>query len=81
MDKIEKMLRKLRPKEQKAVLLIMMQLKKDFRKIPHLKPLAGKKNWYRIRMGNYRIIFVVEDKQVEIRRIIKRDDQTYRHLN
>lgn len=81
MNIIEKFLRKLRKKEQEAVLLIMMQLKKDFRSVPNLKPLVGKKGWYRIRIGNYRLIFTVEQGQVEIKRITKRDEQTYRNLN
>lgn len=81
MNIIEKFLRKLRKKEQEAILLIMMQLKRDFRKVPNLKPLVGKKGWYRIRVGNYRLIFEVERGQVEIRRITKRDEQTYRDLN
>lgn len=81
MNIIEKFLKKLRKKEQEAVLLVMMQLKRDFRKVPNLKPLAGKKGWYRIRIGNYRLIFTVEQGQVEIKRITKRDEQTYRNLN
>ena len=81
MNKIEKFLRKLRRKEQEAVFLIMMQLKRDFRKVPNLKPLVGKQGWYRIRVGNYRLIFTVEQGQIEIKRITKRDEQTYRSLN
>ena len=80
MDKIEKILRKLRPKEREALLLVMLQLKVDFRKIPHVKALAGKKNWYRVRLGKYRIIFSVEQGNVEIKRISKRDDRTYTGL-
>lgn len=81
MNKIEKFLRHLRKKEQEAVFLIMMQLKKDFRSVPNLKPLVGKQGWYRVRIGNYRLIFTVEQGQVEIKRITKRDEQTYRNLN
>lgn len=81
MNRIEKFLRKLRGKEREAILLLMMQLKKDFRQVPHIKSLAGKQNWYRIRMGKYRIIFAVEDGTVEIKKITKRDEQTYRNLN
>lgn len=80
MDKIEKFLRTLRKKEQEALLLVMLQIKSDFRKIPHLKALSGKKGWYRIRIGRYRIIFTVEKDKVEIRRITKRDENTYRGL-
>ncbi|MBI4995038.1 type II toxin-antitoxin system RelE/ParE family toxin [Candidatus Peregrinibacteria bacterium] len=81
MNKIEKFLKKLRRKEQEAVLLIMMQLKRDFRKVPNLKPLVGKQGWYRIRVGNYRLIFTAEQGRIEIKRITKRDEQTYRNLN
>ncbi|MEK7523558.1 MAG: type II toxin-antitoxin system RelE/ParE family toxin [Patescibacteria group bacterium] len=84
MNKLEKALRKLRKKEQEAVLLTMMQLKLDFRKVPHVKALVGRKNWYRVRVGNYRIIFrvifEVKNSNVEIMRITKRDDNTYRNL-
>lgn len=62
-------------------MLIMMQLKLDFRKVPHVKPLTGKKNMYRVRVGNYRIIFSVqEENNVEVIRISKRDDRTYGNL-
>lgn len=81
MNKIEKFLGRLRKKEQEAIFLIMMQLKKDFRAVPNLKPLVGKKGWYRVRVGNYRLIFTVERDRVEIKRITKRDEQTYRNLN
>lgn len=74
MNKLEKALRKLRKKEQEAVLFIMMQLRLDFRKVPHLKALVGKKNWYRARVGNYRIIFEVKNSKAEIMRITKRNE-------
>ena len=81
MDKIEKILRKLRRKEQEVMLFVMEQLKKNFRALPHVQPLSGMKNWYRVRVGNYRIIFTAEKEKIEIKRITKRDDQTYRNLN
>lgn len=81
MNKIEKFLRKLRSKEREAILLIMAQLQKNFRSLPHLKPLIGEKNLFRVRVGNYRIIFMATDSKVEIIRITKRDEQTYKNLN
>lgn len=81
MNRIEKFLRGLRGKEREAILLLMTQLKKDFRQIPHIKSLAGKQNWYRVRMGEYRIIFAIENGIVEIKKITKRDEQTYQNLN
>lgn len=81
MDKIEKFFRRLRKKEQEAIFLVMVQLKEDFRKVPNLKPLTGKKDRYRVRVGKYRIIFTVETGQIEIRRITKRDEYTYKNFN
>ncbi|MFC1616279.1 type II toxin-antitoxin system RelE/ParE family toxin [Patescibacteria group bacterium] len=80
MDRIEKFLKKLRKKEIEAFLLLMNQLKKDFRKVPGIKRLVGKKNFYRVRLGKYRIVFEAKKKIIEIIRITKRDDQTYRNI-
>ena len=81
MDKIVKFLRRLPQKEYEAFLLLMEQIKRDYRKVPHLVSLSGMKNWYRVRIGRYRIIFYVHANGVaEIRRITKRDEQTYENL-
>jgi|GEM_PF-463154 len=95
MDKIEKLLRKLSAKEQEAMLLLMQQIKHDFRKIPGIEALRGLKGWFRVRVGHYRIIFMVHPAtkdptsphntglrgaRVEIRRITRRNEATYKHL-
>lgn len=80
MDKIEKFLRSLRKKEYEAILLVLLQVQKDFRKVPGIIKLTGTKNLYRVRVGNYRIIFKIEDKITKVIRITKRDDQTYKDL-
>jgi mRNA-degrading endonuclease RelE of RelBE toxin-antitoxin system len=77
MDQIVKFLRKLNKKERQVFLLLMEQIKKDYRSVPQLKSLIGKKNWFRVRVGRYRIIFEVKKGNVDIRKISKRDDQTY----
>ena len=77
MNKIEKFLRKLSNREQEAYLLLMMQLKKDYTKIPNIKKLNGYKNMFRIRIGRYRLIFLIDKNKVEIIKITKRDDRTY----
>ena len=77
MNKIEKFLRKLSNREQEAYLLLMMQLKKDYTKIPNIKKLIGYKNMFRIRIGRYRLIFLIDKNKVEIIKITKRDDRTY----
>lgn len=80
MDKIEKFLRKLSKKEQEAFLLLLNQLKIDFRKIPGILKLQNQKNIYRIRIGRHRIILKVYGNRTEIIKITKRDDQTYKNL-
>ena len=81
MDKIDKFLRSLSSKDQEAMLLLQEQLKRDYRKIPGIRTLRGMKGWFRIRMGDYRIIFAVDAaKKVEIRRITRRNERTYKGL-
>jgi mRNA-degrading endonuclease RelE of RelBE toxin-antitoxin system len=80
MNEIEKFLRKLKKAEQDAFLLLFEQLEKDYTKVPGVKKLVGKKNLYRIRMGKYRIIFSVMKEGLEIIRIKKRAEGTYKNL-
>lgn len=80
MDKIEKILRKLSKKEQQVLILLMIQIKKDFTKIPGLIKLTGYINLYRIRIGRYRIIFKKTPQNIEIIKIGRRNDQTYKNL-
>jgi len=80
MDKIRKFLKKLSKKEREAILLIMAQLMIDYRKIPGIVAIQSKENYYRIRVGKYRIIFEKIKHKIEIKRIIKRDKKTYTDL-
>ena len=82
MDKIEKILRMLSRKEHDAMLLMMDQIKRDYTKIPGVKALVGAKGWFRIRMGQYRILFTVDPatKKAEIKRITRRNEGTYKRL-
>ncbi len=80
MNEIEKFLRKLKKAEQDAFLLLFEQLEKDYIKVPGVKKLIGKKNLYRIRMGKYRIIFLVRKNGLEIIRIKRRAEGTYKNL-
>jgi len=41
--------------------------------IPGCKKLKGSKNFYRIRIGNYRIGFVFENRAIEFVRFLHRD--------
>ncbi len=82
MDKIEKLLRSLSSKEQEAMLLLMQQILLDYRRVPGVKALKGLRGWFRARMGSYRILFVVdpETNKAEIRRVTRRNEDTYKRL-
>lgn len=47
-----------------------------------VKKIVGMHNLYRIRSGNYRLIYFVDDsrKEVKITHIRKRDNNTYKRL-
>ncbi len=69
------------PKQKLAMLLLLAQLKRDYTLIPGIKKLIGKQHAFRIRLGGYRIIFIVHaDRTVEIVRVTKRDEGTYKNL-
>lgn len=82
MDKIEKILRALSATEREAMLLLMEQLLRDYRKVPGVKALRGLKGWFRARLGAYRIIISVDPvtKRAEIRRVTRRNEKTYKRL-
>ena len=82
MDNIRKILQALSAKEREAMNLLMEQVKRDYRKIPGVKALQGMKGWFRVRMGQYRIIFFVdpETKEAEVRRITRKNEGTYKNL-
>ena len=81
MDRMQKLLKKLKEKEREALLLLMLQLERDYRQVPGIRKLTGKKDLYRVRLGNYRLIFRVTQDDVDIVKISRRNDKTYKNLN
>jgi mRNA interferase RelE/StbE len=47
---------------------------KDFPNLPHIKKLTNFEPAYRLRVGDYRILFDVIDDSIEIGRILHRKD-------
>jgi len=81
MNKIKKALRKLHKKKRQALRLIFKQLSQDYRSVPGVKAIRGKKGWFRVRVGRYRIIFELRaNGNLVLHDLIKRDDQTYKNL-
>lgn len=82
MNKIEKLLRKIKKREQQYILLMIRQLKNDYSKVPGVKKILGHQNLFRVRIGNYRIIFkIYKDRSGEIIKLKRRDDNTYKNLD
>jgi mRNA-degrading endonuclease RelE of RelBE toxin-antitoxin system len=82
MNKIEKFLRSISRKDRDAILLVIVQLGRDATKVPGIVALTGMKGWFRVRLGRYRILFFVDPKtrSIEVKRITKRDERTYKNL-
>jgi mRNA-degrading endonuclease RelE of RelBE toxin-antitoxin system len=64
---------------QLNVLLDLIIAAESLGDIPDLKKLSGHKNAYRIRINDYRLGFVLEDKVIVLMRLLSRKD-VYRHF-
>lgn len=76
MDKIEKILQKMTEKEREALLMVFLQIKNDHTKVPGIIKLTSHKDLFRVRVGNYRIIFRIYKDTYEVIRISKRNEHT-----
>ncbi len=80
-DKIAKLLAKL-PKNDLVRLMAVVNkiVLSDYNDLD-IKVLKGNKNIFRVRVGNYRIIFsVISKKKTEIISVAKRNEKTYKDL-
>lgn len=78
MDKIEKLLRKIKPPERQKLLDLVELLSRQDKglKISKIK----KTDFYRVRYGKFRIIFHKEKGEVVIDSIRMRNENTYKNL-
>jgi len=74
MDSIKKLLKKISSSDKNRILKAMEQVQKG--KLRGVK-LSGK-NQYRIRIGNYRIKYRVENGEQIISEVRRRNEKTYR---
>lgn len=78
MDKIEKALNKLDSKIKRKIKSILLQIEKgDFRGLD-LKKLKGRRDIFRIRKGDIRIIIHKTDNSIKILSIERRSSKTYK---
>jgi mRNA interferase RelE/StbE len=60
--KAEKDLKKISRETQKKIIAIISKLKNNPRPI-NIRKISSSENYYRIRMGDYRIIYEINDKE------------------
>ena len=78
MDKIEKALRKLSPRERQQVKQILKKLKNNNLNGLDLKKLKGRDDIFRVRKGDMRIIYKSSDQNdISVLAIERRSDTTY----
>ena len=78
MDKIQKALQKLLPKELAVIKEVLLQLKTDDWSDLDIKKLKSSQNIFRVRKGKMRVIFTRNpDSSLKILTIERRSDNTY----
>lgn len=76
-DAIVKALKKLSPKQQKIFKNILTDIQNRSFDTYDIKQLKGRKDIFRIRKGSYRIIFLMDNQNIQILALEKRGDTTY----
>lgn len=78
-DQIAKLLAKLPPKQLLVIQSVIAQtLKANFEDLD-IKVMKGHKDIFRVRVGNYRIIFIIRpNDEPKILTISRRSEKTYR---
>ncbi len=80
-DKIQKLLKKLKPKELEVVKLLLLRLKLDDTEGLDIKQLKGHDDLFRVRKGQIRIVFrKSENNSILIVRIDRKNEKTYKDL-
>jgi len=80
MDKILKTIKSLDSRNaQKLIITMELIFKEQFDDL-NIKKLKGYKNIFRVRVGDYRIIYK-KDKNVKVLFVGRRDEKTYKQFN
>ena len=78
MDKIDKALNKLEEKEKKKLKNLLLKINNGKLKELDIKKLKGKKNIFRVRQGNIRIIIYKVDNSIKVLALELRTSKTYK---
>ncbi len=77
-DRVEKLLRRLSPQEQRAIKIILKRIKSGRVADLDVKKLKGTKSIYRVRKGSLRVIYSIgEQGTIKILALERRSDTTY----
>ena len=79
MDKIFKFLNKRTKAERLKLMAVVSLIAKNELIDLDVKKLKGSPNIFRVRIGDFRIIFLRDKKENIIQSIAKRDDRTYKN--
>lgn len=80
MEQWRKQLRKIPESSRTRILAVLVLLRlRDFRTLDRLQ-LKGYENIFRIRVGNYRIIYFDDGEKIVLKAILRRDENSYRNL-
>ena len=79
MNAIEKILRKVSPRDKTALLEILRALKRGEAEGFHIEKLSGTDS-YKMRKGNFRFILHYENKLIVVDAIRLRNEKTYRRI-
>ncbi len=77
MDKILKFLKKRSPTERERLIFVVRAITENKLEGMDVKKLKGFDSVFRVRVGNFRIIFEKTGKENWVRSIAKRDGRTY----
>jgi len=80
MDKIEKVLKRLREEERRSLKQILRQLAKRDYKGLNIQKLRGREDVFRVRKGNIRIIYRVKNGDISVLKIERRSEKTYKNF-
>lgn len=77
MDKIEKALRKLTPKERERIKQVLVQLQIGNFTGLDIKKLKGREDIFRVRKGGFRIVYRIAQGEILVLFIERRRESTY----
>ncbi len=80
MNDLEKLLRKISKKERENILAFLKEITPENLKTLEVKKITGKDDLYRVRKGDYRVIFALKNNKIFVKKVAKRGEKTYKGL-